>query len=286
MDYINYHDSLNELDDLTLEGLFGDEAIEMIELRSVLGTDDQLHKILSEWESDLSQYGKEKVKELMHSFVEIYLGAIKSDRSVALASILNFWRGSLDNPEQERVSSYVETLRLHREAINQMGEFQRKQNKSLGDRKRVMGQFINAYSKSVEFISMILANCIELVRISKGEQVNRDDILKLTLHKKIQLFNEETNYQYEAFTKLLDRNIRNADAHNSIKYSGQKNCLEAKKRVGNKTIIIEISINEWFQDIYPKTGWLVQAFIFSTALISLGLSNIDLFKEKYLSLFG
>lgn len=286
MNYPNYHDALNELDELTLEGLFGDKSIEMIELRSVLGENEQLHRIITDWEHDLSQYGKGKVKELMYSLVELYLEAIKENRQAALRSILSFWRGHVDNPEQEKVSSYVETLRLHREAINHMEELQQKEGKSLGEKKRAMGYFINAYSKSVEFISMILAHFIELVRIINKEQLKTDEILKLTLHNRIKCFNSETNNKYESITHVLDRNVRNADSHNTIKYSGQKNCVEIKKRVGNKTRIIEISINDWFLNVYPKTGWLIQAFIYSITLISLGLTDKDLFKEKYISLFG
>lgn len=286
MDYINYHEALNELDELTLEGLFGGNTIELLELRSVLGANEFLHKTISDWENDITQYGKDRVKDLMFLFVEIYLEAIKENRETALISILNFWRGHIDNPEQERVSSYVETLRLHREAINQMEELRKKENISLGERKRAMGQFINAYSKSVEFISMILTLSIELVRIAKNEQVNSDSIQRLTLHNRIQTFNIESDNKYEQITQMINRNIRNADSHNTIKYNGTKNCIEIKKRTGNKSRIIEVSINDWFTNIYPKTGWVVQAFIYSTTLISLGLSDINLFKDKYVTLFG
>ncbi|MEC0089866.1 hypothetical protein [Paenibacillus macquariensis] len=152
----------------------------------------------------------------------------------------------------------------------------------------IMLYLANTYSEACIVFQEMLDNGRKpnSIRIAKNEQVKSDNILKLALHNRIQYFNTETNNKYESITQVLNRNIRNADSHNTIKYSGQKNCIEIKKRVGNKTEIIEVSIDDWFLNVYPKTGWLVQAFIYSIALISLGISDIDLFREKYVSLFG
>lgn len=284
--YPNFIEAANELDELSLEGLFGEDTRKLVEQREQINQTDYFVKILDEWLSETDQYGKPFVKGLMRLFIKLYIEAIQKNPEEAIEVLAAYWRGTKDNPELEGISGYTETIRYHQEAKRIIAELQAKSERKMSEQKHAMASFITAYSKSVEYIGQILVPCIQLVRIVNGAHYNAFNIMKLTLHDKVELFNKESGNKYKALTDVLNRDIRNADSHLNIRYVPNKQVIEYKKRMGAKIRTHDVTVNDWFLNIYPKVGWVIQAYIYSGVLMCIGFSDRSKFIEKYNKIFS
>ncbi|MGG4481227.1 hypothetical protein [Paenibacillus illinoisensis] len=281
----DFYEAADELDDLIRDGLFGEEAIQNLNKRDLLSIEDYLVQIFDEWISNDNQVGKDKVKILVVQFVEFFADVIKEKPQETIDILSGYWTGTADNPELEGMSGHTEAMRFHREAIIGAERLKYQENKTSADLKRVAGAFITAYSKVVEHVGQILVPCIKIAFLKNQKDFNENQILRLTLNDKIEKFNLETSNSYFALNDLINRTIRNADSHLSIKYSVSKRALEYKKRYRGKTQIFSVPLEKWMFEIYPKPGWFVQAFIYSSILVCLGVTNPSLFKIKYEGLF-
>ncbi|TCM99378.1 hypothetical protein EV294_102674 [Paenibacillus sp. BK033] len=285
--YPNFIEAAFELDELSLEGLFGDSTKRLVEHRNLMDQAEYFIKILDDWLLDHDQYGKPNVKALMMLFIKLYLDAIQSNPKIAVEILAAYWRGTRENPELEGISGYTETIRFIQEAKRKMYEIQIKSasERKMSDLKSVMGAFITAYSKSVEYIGQILVPCIQLVKLVNGQEIETVKVMKHTLYEKVDIFNKESNNKYRALTEVLNRDIRNADSHLSIRYIANKQIIEYKKRVGAKINTHNVTPTEWFLSIYPKVGWVIQAFIYSGVLMCIGFSDKPNFIQKYNQIF-
>lgn len=279
--YPNFFEAANELDELTLEGFFGEATRKIVEQRDFLSQTDYFVFLLDDWLSDNTQYGKANVKALIILFLQIYIEAIKVDPVTTVDSLATYWTGTKDNPELEGISGYMEAVRFNQEARRALDEIQTNTDRKTSDYKHAMSSSITAYSKMVEYIGQILVPCIRLVKATHGEHMNSLDIMKLTLHNKIKLFNQSSGNKYKLLTDMLNRDIRNADSHLTLRYVVNKNQIEYKKRMGGKLNTNYITIEDWFLSIYPKVGWILQAFVYSSVLLCIGFSDKTRFMEKY-----
>ncbi|WP_339193952.1 hypothetical protein MKY95_19325 [Paenibacillus sp. FSL P4-0176] len=283
--YPDFYEAADELDDLVRDGILGEEAIRNLERRDSLNMEEYLVHIFDHWMGDKDQIGKDNVKDLIRQFIDFFVEAVQKQPQDTFDILSEYWRGTQDNPELEGMSGYTEAVRFHREAINGIYQIQGQNNKS-SDIKRVAGAYITAYSKWVEYVGQLLFPCIKIALLINEKQINENQIFRMTLNNKIDFFNSETDNKYFALNDLINRTIRNADSHLSIKYSYSKNSLEYKKRSQGKTRVFTVPIAEWITETYPKPGWFVQAFIMSTILAYLGTTNTELFRVKYESLFS
>lgn len=279
-----FYEAADELDDLIRDGLFGEGALKNLEIRDSVSIEEYLVHIFDNWLSDGDQIGKDNVKDLIKQFMEFFMETYRLKPQATIDILTEYWRGTPDNPELEGMSGYTEAIRFHREAVNGVKQLNGQNDKS-SDVKRAVGLYITAYSKWVEHVGQILVPCIKIALLNNQKDINENKIMKLTLNDKIDQFNTETNNKYFALNELINRTIRNADSHLSIKYSLSKNSLDYKKRFRGKTQVYSVPIEEWMLETYPKPGWFVQSFIISTILVYLGVTNTALFKTKYESLF-
>lgn len=284
--YPNFIEAANELDELSLEGLFGEDTRKLVEQRELVSQTDYFVTILDEWLSETDQYGKPVVKGLMKLFIHLYIEAIQKNPGEAVEVLAAYWRGTKDNPEFEGISGYTETVRYNQEAKRIIAELEAKSERKMSEQKHAMASFITAYSKSVEYIGQILVPCIQLVKLANGVHYNTLNIMKLTLHDKVELFNRESGNKYQALTDVLNRDIRNADSHLNIRYVPNKQVIEYKKRMGAKINTYEVTVNDWFLNIYPKVGWVIQAYIYSGVLMCIGFSDKSKFIDKYKQIYS
>ena len=176
--------AVNELDDLSLEGYFGEEVKGLVQRRDNLDTTDYLVECLDNWIKDKEQFGKDKVKELMLIFFELYTNALKIEGQKAIDVLTCFWKGTSDNPGIECTSSYMEFARINAELSLILSEIQRKSNTAISDKKKIATAVITAYSKGVELIGKILISCILLEKIEQGQELKIMEIYDLTLYQK------------------------------------------------------------------------------------------------------
>jgi len=275
-----------EVDDLALEGFFGEEIKNLVKKRDSMSTSEYFYSCLLSWNSDESQYGKDKVKEFILLFFTLYTRSIKSNGQKTIDYLTIFWKGTKENPELECLSASTEFARLHQETLNTLKELKSKNKITISDRKRLASSIINTYSKGVEFIGKILTTCIVLEKVSKNEPFDLISIYKMTVFEKIKLFNKLSNNEFKNMTNLINRYLRNADSHLSLIFDYKMNVIILKKvkrdKIQNETIPIEKMILE----IFPSNGWITQAFIYSGMLLVLSRDNQDLFNKAISEIYN
>lgn len=276
----------NELDELSLEGYFGKEANGLVERRDTLDTVDFLVECLDVWIQDKEQYGKEKVKELILIFFELYASALQIHGQEAIDVLTCFWKGTPDNSGTESLSSYMEFAHINTEFKIILSDIRKKPKATFSDKKRLATSVITAYSKGVELIGKILTPCILLEEIEQGQEFNIMKIYNLTLHNKILLFQRLSKGRYDKLINSINRSIRNGDAHLNIHFVPSEDGYLFKMKRGNKIITEKISTITMLTEVYPQPGWVVQAFIYSSVLLILSQSLKEMYKEKISQIFG
>lgn len=275
--YPNFFEVAKDIDELTLEGFFGDSAKELSLKREVLDQAKFYSACMEDWLKDSNQYGKAEVKKLIFIFLKIYAASIQGGGQKAIDSITYFLIGNPENPETENLSTFTEFLRYHIETKNYINEIKEKINVLPSEKKRLGGALSTAYSKGVELISKILNTCISLLEIANCIETNESKTFNLPLWKKIKRFKELSNGQFNEIILSIDRDIRNADAHLNLWFSNEKGVFKYKVKDGKHLRMKEISVEKFILDKYPKIGWVTQGFVYSSILLI--LAHID--QESY-----
>jgi hypothetical protein len=283
----DFKGAAKEIDELSLEGFFGESAKELTLSRSILGQAEFFSACLDEWIVDENQYGKDEVKRLIIVFIQLYTESIAEGGQKAIDAITSFIRGSAENPETECLSSFTEFFRLHVETKKLMRYPTNNQTvPSLSEKKRLGSSLSNTYSKGVELISKILNACIMLLEISKGIQPNELEIYNLFLWKKIKRFKKLSDKKYGKIITSIDRDIRNAEAHLNLQFITEKGVFKYKVKDGKRIKSKEISAENFILNKYPKIGWVAQGFIYSSILLILAHLDKNLYKTKIHQIFG
>jgi hypothetical protein len=165
--YSEFYEAADELDELTLEGFFGENARKLLKQRESVTQTEYFSNILDDWNTDLTQYGKPKVKEFMLLFLGLFLDAYLINSQITVEILASYWKGTKENPELEGVSGYTETIRFHKMATHMMDELKEKQVQKASEKKNAVSAFITSYSKSVEYIGQVLTPCVLLAKLSK-----------------------------------------------------------------------------------------------------------------------
>lgn len=283
----DYKEAAKEIDELSLEGFFGESAKELTLSRDILGQAEFFSACLDDWIVDENQYGKDEVKRLIIVFIKLYTESIAEGGQKAIDAITSFIRGSAENPETECLSSFTEFIRLHVETKKLMRYPANSQTvPSLSEKKRLGSSLSNTYSKGVELISKILNACIMLLEISKGIQPNELEIYNLFLWKKIKRFKKLSDKKYGKIISSIDRDIRNAEAHLNLQFITEKGVFKYKVKDGKRIKSKEISAENFILNKYPKIGWVAQGFIYSSILLILAHLDKNLYKTKIHQIFS
>ncbi|MDC7767149.1 hypothetical protein POL82_27080 (plasmid) [Priestia aryabhattai] len=282
----DFLDAAEELDDLALEGFYGEDIKKLTKKKDSINTNAYLAEALDLWIGDTEQFGKEKVKEYILAFFDLYTESLKVDGQKTVDTLSLFWMGTPDNPELECLSAYSEFGRLFTETKHSLKDIESKDEIKLSDRKRLAASMINSYSKGVEFIGKVLTVCIILKKISNNESYNLMKIYGMSIFEKVNIFESITNKKYKKLTDIVNRSLRNADSHLSLRFDYKENVLLLKKKKDGKIVNDKVTIQQMIIAIFPSVGWFTQAFIYSGILFVFSLSDKEKFSKYVYKIYG
>jgi hypothetical protein len=275
----------DELDELSLEGYFGEDIKRLVENRETVSVNEHLYDSLKLWIDDETQYGKEHVKKFILIFFKLYLDAFKVGGQEAIDIIAAFWMGTKDNPEIECMSAYTEFNRVFTETKLIIQDMP-KSNVKLFQLKKAVSSIVGTYSKGAEFIGKVLTTCIVLKKIASKEEYNYYRIYNMTLFEKVNLFNEGNYPNHKKLTEIVNRSLRNAEAHLSLNYDFKKNHFLLKKKSGGKIVIDRIPLHTMMFEIFPSVGWFTQGFVYSGTLLVLAHDDKPTFIKSINEIYG
>lgn len=281
-DFLN---AAEELDQLSLEGYFGEDIKRLVEDRDTVSVNEHLYSSLKLWLDDDTQFGKDNVKEYITIFFKLYLDAFKVGGQEAIDVISSFWQGTKDNPEIECFSAYTEFSRLFTETKIILNELPKSAMK-LSQLKKAISSITSTYSKGVEFIGKILTTCIVLKKIESKLPYNYYQIYNMKLYDKINLFNEDQNPNHKKLTDIIHRNLRNAEAHLSLTYDYKNHNFVLKKKSGGKIVNENISLETMMLELLPSVGWFSQGFVYSGNLLILAHDDKTTFIKCVKEIYG
>ena len=152
---------------------------------------------------------------------------------------------------------------------------------SSGEIKVSANSLISVYRKGVELVGKILTQLILLQEIFHGEEIDEMKTYLMSLNNKLSRFNKLSVDKYPNLNRVVDREIRNAEAHMNIRFSLRtgkfryKVTHNKKKRIEIK----EISVEEMVLKYYPMVCSFIQAYYYSSALLFLSGARPDDFRE-------
>ncbi|MGG0645507.1 hypothetical protein ABE083_01000 [Bacillus mycoides] len=277
-----YEDFLNTvsiMDDLSLEGFYGNSIKMLVEKRDTMNTPEYLTASLEIWLQDKQQYGKKIVVNFINTFFKLYTNALNTDSKKTLETLTSFWRGTKNSPELENLSAYFELSRSNQETKQFLKLISQNQKPSIAEKHQAAKLVSSTYSKGIEFIGKTLTTCIILQKISNKESYDFFEIDSMTVFNKVKTFNTISNNQYQDLTKTINRSIRNAEAHLNLTFNHKDATYTLRKKVNKKIIQEKISFEKMMMEIFPNIGWYTQGFVYSGSLLSLAFENQEKFKS-------
>ena len=269
------NDAAEELDNITREGFFGNESVELLKRRDSLPRNDFLYESLIPVFSN-SNMANRAVAGTTLRLIEFYLEAIPHSPQEVVDTLTSFINGTESNPGLENMSSYSEYIVAQQSWKNCISGHEG-QVLSDSQKRQVAMSLLNAYSKGVELIGKVFTQLIVICKIQKGEQYNINKIAKMTIYEKIEKFKELSASKYHILTGVIDRKIRNADSHLNATYSPKNEEYTIKYNgSNNKMEIYKVSFKELVLGIYPKIGMFIQGFHSSCIIMALNWSDRNL----------
>lgn len=282
--YSDFEEASREMDSLSLEGFFGENAKKLTLSREILKQSEYFTACIDDWISDENQFGKIKVKQLILVFLKLFVNSIEIGGQKSIDAITSFMRGTKKHPEIECLSSFMEYIRLHVETKKLMIS-SKTEIPSISTKKRLGASLTNTYSKGVELTSKILNACIILLEISQGIKSDELEVYNIFLWKKIRRFKKLSDGKYDMIISYIDRDIRNAEVHLNLRFIPERSVFKYRIRDGKRIRNKEISAEEFIFKKYPTNGWIAQGFIYSSILLILMKLDPNLCKLKIQEIF-
>ncbi len=276
-----FYSTANELDELTEEGVFGEETQKLVAKRDTMSRNDYLFEILSEW-NKTDQIGKDKVKYFIKDqYLDLYFKAFSVDPQGTVDMLTMFWYGSEDNPDLECFNSYLESAQLFSDVKSYLDDLVAKGNVKQSEKRRSRSLLLNSYSKNVELANKALAFLICIHKISAGnkDNINILEELNLTLFQKINSFNKLTNNKYSDLAGAIDRRVRNAEAHSNITFDDKSNSFVLRVQTKKKIKRVHISVDDMMMQVIPDINCFIQGFMYSGILLVLYVDDKSLYNK-------
>ena len=264
-----------EIDELNSEGFFGLEAKELLRKRDAMDTSQYLYKSIKIWLESNSD--KAQTKHLIKILFRLYINSLKVNSQKVIDILDAFWRGTSDQPHIEGMSAYTELTRLFTEAKESLSD--PTLGTSTATKRRAASNISNTYSKGVEFIGKTLVNLIAIAKVANNKEFNMYRDSKLSLLDKVKKFNKITNNQYQDITDIINRYVRNAEAHLSLTFSTTRSKFVLRKRDNGKLVNDYITIEDMLLKLFPSVGAYAQAFVYSGSLLVIAYEDKELFKK-------
>jgi len=240
---------------------------------------DFLSEAIGLWIKNADQYGKEEIKGLILVFLKLYSEAIQSRGQIAIDVLTAFWKGFPESPETESLSSYTEFVRSRVESKSLLMQIKAKRSVTNAERKKLSNSLLETYRKGVEFIGKMLTICILLIQIINNEKIEPMKIYEKLLGEKTKQFLELSKGKYDVIINSIDRDIRNAEAHLDIRYVPSLSAFYLKTKKKGKIVSKKITVEQMALQIFPKVVWVIQAFVYASALLLICGKNKNKFKE-------
>lgn len=276
-----FYSTAQELDELTKEGVFGEETKELVAKRGTMSRNDYLYEILSDW-NKTDQIGKNDVKKFIKmDYLDLYFKAFKVDPQATIDMLAEFWYGSEEHPDIECFNSYLESVQLFSDVKSYLDELVAKGNPKHSEKRRSRSMLLNSYSKNVELANKALAFliCVQKISVDDKEKIDILEALNLTLFEKINSFNEMTNDKYSNLVGAIDRRVRNAEAHSNITFDDSSNSFILRQTTKKKTKRVYISLDDMMFQVIPYINCFIQAFIYSGILLVLYVDDKSLYNK-------
>ncbi|CAI6265924.1 hypothetical protein NRS6085_09755 [Bacillus subtilis] len=264
--YNEFEETAKELDSLALSGFYGEDVRELTAKRDEMDTTEYFYQNVKLWLDDKTQYGKHNVKSFIGIFLNFFGESTKVDAQETVDILNVFFFGTQDNPGLESLSSYNEFSIVFTDTKNKLIRFKNSELNYV-EKKGLASDLVNVYAKGVEMFSKILTYCIALNKLSQNEKYNLYKIHKMTLHKKIEEI--ECHGHFKSMTSIINRFVRNSEAHLSIVYKPDLNKYAYKKTTNGKIETEFINMDEVILQLFPSVGWITQAFMYSIHLLVL-----------------
>lgn len=281
--YPEFSEAVEELDSMTLYGYFGEKSKALLEARESYEDDvAYLVRVLTEWHEDKNQVKKIKTYQYMLIIFKLFINAVETNPKESLELISNFKLGNKDNTAMEFMTAYTEYVRVYNDTKLLSNEVNAEPG-NIPKKMRFAKSISVAYSNGVEYIGKTLNLLICLEKIVKKERYNFYGVNKMLLNDKIKMFNSDN--KYDVLLEMIDRDLRNGEAHVTINFVSKTNDYKLKKRENGK--IVEKNIP--FLTLVDKlilVGNYVQAFEFAGYLLFIGLKDKDNFIQLYNEFFG
>lgn len=271
----------DEIDELNSEGFFGVKAKKLLIKRDEMDASKYLYEAITIWLEDNSD--KAQTKYLIKIFFRLYSNSLKINPQEVIDILDAFWRGTTDQPHIEGLSAYTEFSRLFTEAKDSLKD--PALGTSAAAKRRATSNISNTYSKGVEFIGKTLVNLISIAKVANREDFNMYKDSKLSLFGKVEKFNELTNNQYRELTDIINRHVRNAEAHLSLIFSTTRGKFILRKRDNGKLVNDYITLEEMLLKLFPSVGAYSQAFVYSSSLLVIAFDDKELFKKAIAEIY-
>lgn len=280
---IQFRNIVEEIDSLISEGLFGDGAKALVELRDKsINEVDFLIKVVTNWHENDHNMFKHKAYNYLLIFVDILIDAIYENPENAQDLIAEFWLGLGGRLTSiEFISSFTEFNRLYHDCIvlNKEANGENDIAKKFRYSKSISALYLHGVENIGKTLNLLI--CLEKIRNNKPYNINY--IISKSLFEKINIFNK--NNKYSILFEMIDRKLRNAEAHASLKYNTNNEtyiirCIEDGKRVERYIPITTVLRNIQILANYHT------AFFMAYALSCLWMLDYDKFDELYNKLFN
>lgn len=275
-----FYNAASELDMLTIDGVFGQFALDMLEQRESLDTAEYCYKCLLDMFEE-PQYGVENVIGIIFRLLKLYSDALNVLPQEPVDVLTAFLKGTEDHPELECLSSYSEFVHANVLYKNMVKELGSKSNVSNSEVRGLAASLLSTYSKGVELVGKAYTQLLTLVQIISNKPHDLYKNSLLSIYEKTKQYRELASDDYMILSDVIDRKIRNADAHLNAYFSVEKRCYVMKCNIknGKKTKIemFELSAEDMIKTVFPKVCWFVQGYMASCMLLILVFSD----KEKY-----
>ena len=182
---------LEEMDELTKEGVFGEEPKLYAYLREGMDLNSFFIKIFVDWLEDRNQVGKENVHKIISLLLEIYCDAFKINPTKTIEILAYFIDGFPGVPHSDIATplyNWFQSLINWRESLPT--------GKNPGSSFQVAQNTITVYQKGVELVNRILVVLISLKCESRGDEYLPNKLFDLPLFKKIEKFVEIFENKY------------------------------------------------------------------------------------------
>ncbi len=282
-DFIDYSDAVVELDGLALEGNFGSDIAVRVSQRDTTERNQYLYDCFMDIFTT-KQYGIKNIIGISLTLVSLFTDALKAESQEPVDVLAAFWKGTKEHPELETVSSYTQYLSAHTNFKNINAQYAGKPNPTRAEIKKLADSVLASYSKGVEFIGKAFTSLLTLEQIIHSQPHDYFENSFLRIYEKINQYESLADESHKKLTTIINRKVRNADAHLNAYYSIEKQSYVMKqtinKKKGKKEIkTFQISAKEMMLEIYPRIGWFVQGFMGACVLLVLVYEDKALYRK-------